>query len=322
MNIVRVLLATHERFHEIMCLEGKFIMVRHVAVSGYVLALCCILTGPAVSPAIAAIVPAVPAGYKLNWSDEFNGTALDLNKWQVQQGGDSYSVGNGVLTMTVWTGSDGVTHFGSINNYRHSWQQTYGYFVASIKFGTTQPGSYSAFYTYSTDMGATGNPALDGTEVDIFEHYPQYTGKTDVPNKAMISEWWRAPPSAHVVGGSSLWTPSIGLDDGNFHLFALQWTPTAYKVYIDNTLYRTMTDAVSQHFLYAILENSCEGSPGPFGYLPGGYGLFGSSQNVVMNVDYLRIYSIPEPSSFVLLGIIAISLFGWAARSRRKRAIP
>ena len=54
---------------------------RHIAVGVFLLALCCILTGLFVRPALA-VDPAAPSGYSLKWSNEFNGASFNRNMWQ------------------------------------------------------------------------------------------------------------------------------------------------------------------------------------------------------------------------------------------------
>src|SRR5215208_6569265 len=40
--------------------------------------------------AFDAATAAAPAGYSLNWSDEFNGTSIDTSKWRVPNGEDHF----------------------------------------------------------------------------------------------------------------------------------------------------------------------------------------------------------------------------------------
>jgi hypothetical protein len=67
------------------------------------------------------------------WSDEFNGTSLDTNKWTVSTGArrdavntaSAVSEGGGYLTITTYT-SGGTTYTGFIGT-SSGFRATYGY---------------------------------------------------------------------------------------------------------------------------------------------------------------------------------------------------
>ena len=156
-------------------------MTRHVAVDGLSLALCWILTGLAASPALA-VAPAVPSGYGIKWQDEFNGNALDTNIWSMQKDGSpsACSVSDGTLKLLTYT-DGGVDKCGYINS-GYSYERTYGYFAASIKF-QAQPGTNSTYFMTSWNAYETGDPAVKGTEMDIIEHRETDGNNQDVSNR-------------------------------------------------------------------------------------------------------------------------------------------
>ena len=272
-------------------------------------ALCSIVTSLAVSP-VLALDPAVPSGYGLVWQDEFNGAALNSDIWQTWYNDNSYSVGNGALNMAVYTdpvtGANHCAYIATQVNGMYGYDQTYGYFVARMKFHD-RSGTSSAFWMSSPTMWADNtDPAVSGTEIDVIEHWQQDSSGM-VNNKAHETVW------GPYNGGQNIGhqTANLGLDDGNFHLIALLWTPTSYKFYVDNTLQWTCTHLLSQRsefFLLDLYENNTQD-----------YGPLGSVNNAELTVDYVRAYATPEPRSFVVLATGAIGLLAYAriARSRK-----
>ena len=196
-------------------------------------------------------------GWKLVWSDEFNGpngSAVDHSKWTVETGGDGWGNqeleyytdrsqnaflqdGNLVIRALAekYTGPDGV-----IRNYTSTrmktlgkFSQTYGRFEARIKIPFGQ-GMWPAFWMLGDDIEKAGWPACG--EIDIMEnigkepsivhgsiHGPGYVGNTGL----------EAPYSLH---GTQRFA-----DD--FHIFALEWNPDSILFYVDKDLYVTRTRA-------------------------------------------------------------------------------
>lgn len=301
-------------------------VTRKSAFGGYLFDWCCILAGLAGSPALADVQPAIPTGYSFQWSDEFNGTTLNTSTWQEMHPGttlpDSYQVSDGTLKMIAYTNADGVdreAYVGTPQNDSTGYEQTYGYFVARIKLNDKQ-GAYSAFWMYSPALytpGAsppalTGNPGIDGMEIDIFEHREFDENNNRVGGRTESNLHWYTPDHH----SSLCITGDVGLNDGNFHLYSLLWTPTKYEFYIDNVLYRTFTEAISQRSEYFVLTSAPTGIWGGTRPLMG-YGPPGSASNSVLTIDYIRAYALPEPNSLVLLGTVLAS--GWAYAWRHRR---
>jgi beta-glucanase (GH16 family) len=279
-------------------------MSRHIAFDRCLLVLGCILICPVVSLAYA-LEPATPAGYSLVWADEFNGTSLNMDNWEVHYVGDSYSVGGGNLKLTTWTDTDGVTdRYGYIDTAR-GYQRTYGYFAARIKFND-KPGTASGFFIYSPYR------AQGATEMDLIEHRLTDEIGRNVNDHVMTTvHWgpWEGPSKAFVD------YTGTNIGDGDYHLLALDWTPTNYKFYLDNTLYWTCSKAISQIPEHMFLGCTPNGWAGP--RPEGGYGPQGSPLNAVMTVDYVRVYAIPEPGSVMILSTALLGLLAYAWRRRR-----
>ena len=126
---------------------------------------CCLLSGPLVNRGFAV----APPGYVLKWSDEFNGNTLDTSKWYADSGGwnndevnsldpAALSVSGGYLTISTYTGTDGLQHTGYLETY---YQQKYGYFKSRIQY-RQKNGTDSAFWMISPQEGKGNGAAMDG----------------------------------------------------------------------------------------------------------------------------------------------------------------
>ena len=243
--------------------------------------LCCIATVLAVSSAVAYdLNPTIPDGYNLVWQDEFNGSSLG-STWETWYGMDSYSVGGGTLNMTVYTdpisGENRGAHIATQNGYR----QKYGYFVARMKFDDKQSTS-SAFWMLSPSMESDNtDPAVSGTEIDIIEHWQSER------NTAHFRVW--APYATGLNVGDDAYV--YNLDNGDYHLLALRWTPTAYEFYVDNRLRYTCNEMVSQRSEYLLFDH--------LSMAEGDFGPLGSDENAHFTVDYVRAYALPVTTRLI-----------------------
>lgn len=102
-----------------------------------------------------------PAGYTLSWSDEFDGTSLDQNNWNVETGSfywanqeqqyythDAITVGGGSLKVTArWDASDNRIESGRINS-KDKRELGDGYYEARVRFtGTYHNSIFAAFWS-------------------------------------------------------------------------------------------------------------------------------------------------------------------------------
>ena len=255
--------------------------------------------------------PQTSNGWKLVWSDEFNGpngSSVDRTKWVVETGGDGWgnqeleyytdrsenvSVHDGDLLIRAlaekYTGPDGVQR-----NYTSArlktfgkFSQTYGRFEARIKIPYGQ-GMWPAFWMLGDDIDKAGWPACG--EIDIMEnigkepaiihgsiHGPGYVGGTGIEAPYTLSAKQRFA------------------DD--FHIFAIEWDPESISFYVDKDLYvrRTRADRkpgwkwVFDNPFFLILNLAVGGDwPGN----PDSNTVFPQS----MLVDYVRVYQRSEPA--------------------------
>lgn len=202
----------------------------------------------------ARLADSKPAAWTLVWGDEFNGPGLDPTKWTYDLGGgkwgnqeleyytdrpENLSVQDGNLVITARQGkSTGAGH--ETWNYTSArvktqgkFAQTYGRFEARIKIPHGQ-GMWPAFWMLGDNIEKVGWDQCG--EIDIMEnigknpstvygtiHGPGYLGEGGLESEYGLS-------------GAKRFA-----DD--FHVFAVEWEPSAIRFYVDSDLYVTRTPA-------------------------------------------------------------------------------
>lgn len=247
---------------------------------------------------------APPPGYVLDWSDDFDVSSLDTNKWNHRLPGvrndavntpDAVSVTNGTLSITTYTESG--TNFTGMIGTENLHIPLYGYIEARMNFNDS-PGEWSAFWMTAKTMVIPGDPHANGTEIDIVEHRSVNANNVLNHNRAVANIHWDGYGTEHKSVGSGL--VGANLSTG-WHLFAMEWTTNFQKFYYDGVLVWGVTNStakvpvppeapVSQRSQYLIL--SCEVRNDHWaGNIPvGGYGSRASS-STKLNVDYVRSYT-------------------------------
>jgi beta-glucanase (GH16 family) len=187
------------------------------------------------------------------FSDEFEGKEIDLTKWELcpesdRQGRSSWrddmvSVSGGLLHLrfmrdpelglaksTNKTLADGWIRAGGIRTRKKDnsilYDNGYGYYEARIKFPVAG-GTWGAFWLMSPTQHILTNEGIIGTEIDIVETI--YNEKNTY-NSALH---WNGYGSNHKSAGSEKIAEGINIYDGNFHIFALDWSPFEYIFYVD-----------------------------------------------------------------------------------------
>ena len=256
-------------------------------------------------------------GYRLVWSDEFNGTNLNTKVWNIEVNGngggnqelqyyaaENVSVDDGCLIITSRRENSHGKAFtsGRINSlgkaaFRH------GRIDASIRLPHIANGMWPAFWLMGNDM-ATGTGWPYCGEIDVME----------AGNSAGI----RAGTQDRYFGGALHWGPYTGgnhpmyaqgytapytLED-DFHLFSLVWDKNNIKMYLDLDRY---PDA-KPYFSMAVNDESAENSPGRYFHkqffilfnvaVGGNYTGIWNTEGITalangeqqMLVDYVRVY--------------------------------
>lgn len=235
-----------------------------------------------------------PGEWRLVWSDEFDGDALDLTKWRYDVGfgkwgneeseyytkGDNLTVADGVLTITARCEQRGK---GSYTSGRIKTKGKvafeYGRIEARMRLPQTQ-GVWPAFW-----MMGTQNPLwpLCG-EVDIMEAVNQCTtvfGTAHRPVKA-------AEGTESVLGYT---TAASGdhtalTEPTDWHLYAIEWDRDTISWYLDDECYASFPIKKNDVFRqpYYLLLNMAVGGSWP-GSPEGG------SWPQELQVDFVRVYS-------------------------------
>jgi beta-glucanase (GH16 family) len=252
-------------------------------------------------------LPPSPPGWKLIWSDEFNGpdgSAPDSSKWTYDLGGKGWGnkelecytnrlqnahVQGGNLVITAqkenFTCSDGVasSYISARLKTQSLFSQAYGRFEARIKIPEGQ-GMWPAFWMLGNDITSIGWPKSG--EIDIMENIGKEPGT--------VHGSLHGPSSTSRTSDA---TAPFSLPAGQnfadaFHLYAVEWEPGVVRFYVDTNLYATFMQSqwpaggtwVFDHPFFVIL-NVAVGGTWP-----------GSPDNTTqfpqqMIVDYVRVYT-------------------------------
>jgi beta-glucanase (GH16 family) len=260
------------------------------------------------------VAAAASSGYKLKWSDEFNGKSLS-SSWQVlptsagagrtcavaSKKMATVSAGKAKISATVNKANTAkcvTAEAGTFNTrYLNSQIRTtksflYGKFEARIKFQGNQ-GSHAAFWMLpSTAAPAAGTsptnlPGYRGVEVDVAEYFGDGFTKKGMPKGGLYSYvyWPKAGgPAVKTQGNTVKATKAIGSKkaSGGYHTYAVEWTPTAYIFSVDGKQTAKITVGVShrpENLLLSMLTSDWELSKLSKKNLPSS-----------MSVDWIHVY--------------------------------
>jgi beta-glucanase (GH16 family) len=250
---------------------------------------------PAQQPTAGGAPVAPVAGYELLWSDEFEGNAVDLSRWRVASGPrrdavnspDAVAVRDGQLHLITST-QGGVHHTGYLDT-DGTFDATYGYFEARIRFRGA-PGQWCAFWLLSPTIGVPlGDPARAGAEIDVVEHRVVDDGGWQLKDYVQMTlNWDGYGPEKKSAEKVSL-APGGAPVQGEWHTYAVLWTDTAYTFYMDGVPLWTTSQALSRRSEWVQL--TCEVLDASWaGSIPaGGYGPPATS-TTGMDVDWVRVW--------------------------------
>jgi len=189
----------------------------------------------------------------LVWSDEFNGTQVDLTKWSFETGtgcdislcgwgnnelqyykSQNATVSNGILSITAKKERvNGSTYTSARMKSLLKGDWTYGRFEARIKLPSGD-GLWPAFWMLPSDNFYGGWPASG--EIDIMENI------SSTPNTVLGTLHYGSSNSTHQYTGSSF-TLNSGTFADAFHNFAIEWEPGTIRWFVDDVLYQTITSS-------------------------------------------------------------------------------
>ena len=196
-----------------------------------------------------------PAGYKLVWGDEFDGTKLDTTKWNTEytvnpplyQTKDVISVENGMLNLNVTrhVGSDTSLKYDVPLDLSTSKTMNYQYGYLEVRARVPyQRGLNSAVWLRSNgqiskDAGTKLSDTL--AEIDIFETLTLTDRATSNIHKWLTVDSVLSHSQYNSGTGNKIQQyifDSENLCD-EFHIYGFEWTETEIKMYIDRELYAT-----------------------------------------------------------------------------------
>ncbi|MDZ8118442.1 DNRLRE domain-containing protein [Pontiella agarivorans] len=175
-------------------------------------------------------------GYRLAWSDEFNGTAVDETKWKYREGDDSRSfvksfqtaannsVSGGVYRCILKKETKGTKEFtaGGLISAR---RMRYGYYESRFRCPPTG-GWHTSFWMMP--YKASESPVI---ELDVFEN-----DSIDLFDYSVNVHRWK--PEPHVMFGTrKIETPNLS---ASFHILGCEYTPDEVRYYFDGTVVQTV----------------------------------------------------------------------------------
>lgn len=263
---------------------------------------------------LAAALPAHAQTWNLTWSDEFNGAAgtfPDTARWSYDVGNNG-GWGNGESEVYCAAGSNAapcsaanpnvfMNGGGSLvirarRDAAGAWTSTRMHTngKVSVQYGRIEVrmrlvaanGLWPAFWMLGTNLGSVGWPSCG--ETDIMEWVDSY-------GPGVTSSTLHGPgySGAGGIGVQSGFPNGTRVDDPNFHVFGVIWSPNQIQFYRDSitNITRTITPAnipagttwVYNHPFFILLNQAVGGNwfPGPDASTP--------AVNDVL-VDYVRVY--------------------------------
>jgi beta-glucanase (GH16 family) len=238
-------------------------------------------------------------GWKLIWSDEFNGNSIDTNHWKFERGNDhgwgnnelefytgrpdNAYVSNGVLHIVARSeNTNGFAFTSARMKSKGLFAQKYGRFEFRAKFPQGK-GYWPALWLMPNDSLYGGWPSCG--EIDVVEN------KGDYPAVVQGTIHYADAQGVHLQS-TDLYTFPQGDGVGDFHTYLLEWTTNSIGWYVDNQLYETQTNwstanapypAPFNQPFYIIMNlaigGAYDGDPDTNTVFPG-----------EMQVDYIRVY--------------------------------
>lgn len=243
-----------------------------------------------------------PEGYTLVWSDEFNAGPVPSSDWTIENwapghvnnelqtytskevdGKRTLEVKDGFLYINCFKGKDGKVYSGRMNAKPNTgW--LYGYFEARINLPKGK-GTWPAFWMMPSNVDWNKNPWPYCGEIDIMEEVGA--------NPNYVSSSLHTGNYNHTKGTQKTHEMYCAGAEGEFHVYACEWTEEEIVTYVDGKVQLRATkasmgadhDSWPFHYAFYPILNLAWGGDW------GGYkGVDENALPVSMIVDYVRIF--------------------------------
>ena len=187
------------------------------------------------------------AGYNLAWSDEFNGSSINVGNWTFEAGNNN-GWGNGELenytnriqnafvsqgNLIIEARQEGNSYTSARMITKNKRAFTFGRVDIRAKLPTGK-GIWPALWMLGNNIDIVNWPACG--EIDIMELLGQD------PNKIYGTLHWGANSATHASKGSS-YVLSPGSFDQQFHVYSIIWTLDNVKILVDDIQYLSFSSA-------------------------------------------------------------------------------
>lgn len=180
-------------------------------------------------------------GWELTWHDEFDGTAVDTDKWELLTRKKNHNnekqyylpeqaaVADGELIITATNEPLDGKLYRSARMF--SWfEQAYGRFEARAKVPTTK-GIWPAFWLVPRTVQWP-----HGGEIDIMEH------AGSKPTKIGTAYHYQTEAGNHTFQNSRYQPDPPVYFAEDYHVYAVEWDPGQIRFFIDGVCHKTITD--------------------------------------------------------------------------------
>ena len=192
------------------------------------------------------------------FTDEFNGSSLDANRWHVNNATGTDSLGR---KPALFLPTNAVVNNGNLNIYfrKETLPEKYvklGYKdYSSAMVRTIERGMYGYYETRAKPMDSAGSSAFwlawtgladNATEIDIFEIGGKTKDGAFDRKYNMNAHVWATPQSDEHLSDGSTWVAPWRLAS-TFHVYGFDWQPDVLRWYVDGVLVR---EAKNTHFFF------------------------------------------------------------------------
>lgn len=181
-----------------------------------------------------ALQAAAPEGYKLKWSDEFNGRKVDVRKWTYRTDSKHWStqkpenvvVENGNLVLLLKKEEAGGQHYTGAGVISRA-AFRFGYYESRFRV-VAGKGWHSSFWMMGHDgSGGTGTKAT-ALELDVIEN-----DSINLTTYGVNTHKWQGEHQS--IGHKNVTMTPLS----EFHTFGCEYTPTTVTYYLDGAVVQT-----------------------------------------------------------------------------------